>query len=1118
MAFSIEAIANNVVDFLKNRHHPERPHISVLAPPPLKIYQQLWQRCCYIEKEEVVEGEDEDEESVDIEDVELSMRSRTPGWVFGADFDFDQTGEEGKAHINYSFYIRLGFDYDEQEKWNLTENNYAKIDINATLSTNSLHISINYTQGENKSPPIEKDINDVGNCQFYIIPILHKEVAGCLNSEFLMQLAMRIVSLRLGKTMSKALSNYLKINNIIYNISPVIIEIIKRKNKYNGLFYHAFALLIGYCNGTLKTYLLNLGGIVKGDSEVIRKVCERPQRIYIENPNDGSRWVIGHLLEVEGSIRFFGGWSSKVDWGWYGIGGAYPINSLIIKEEDRFILRDYDIKKEELEPIKKGSKGVEEFLKDLMKELGIKCDNKDFQNFIAALASALKEDLKVDRLYTYQEDAARSIISSILSDKVGGQGYRAISIMARTAGGKTYAFLIPILIYIGYTKLCSKEGAQLGVKALLTYPTKALANDQVEEISHILYYLFSKYFDENNKPLITFGVLHGNVPYKQDMLQSQAQGEPLPLSCPIHKGHVYMSLKDNNNIEVVCERGGANCGFAQFVQKAMRKVRDEVYYEPPDILVTDEDMINRILSGVPNEHISEVHNKHNGSKRALWYELQLFGFEYKRCDKCMHTYPANLGIKKCKVCGAELNNQVIRVSRPKIVVLDEAHQIHGSFGVQVHHLLSLFEQVLGEKPIYVVSSATLAKSEDFIHALLRVRENEIKIIKAEVDKNAVRSPLHRVFVFLMPKSYTRDATAVRVLEELLRAWHQLRSRSNPKGIIFTNTLAESNELIQSIRNSKEVNNYDVKVDGHSTDYNEERAQKEVEFKQGKIDWFVATSTLELGVDYGAVDFVLIYGMPRRIQDFVQRIGRAGRGRDALVFVVFNPDLPLDYSFYENYRLLYDDALRTKAIEHEVVVVSPMNEEAVKRAVKRWFMAQLKLMCSQRNPDACKIIAGTLEDKSNAQVAQAWEKIINYFKQNVIMNMPNPLPESLRSIYPFYENLIKNQLDQIISSVENNKNNLRSIKDTISYLGGQELLYNLRASDEEITINFPQLVIPGQAFRKRELRYVIKHGFPGQVISYRGFFFFVKDASASYIQLIDDWLTTKGDQHGSQSKT
>ncbi len=57
---------------------------------------------------------------------------------------------------------------------------------------------------------------------------------------------------------------------------------------------------------------------------------------------------------------------------------------------------------------------------------------------------------------------------------------------------------------------------------------------------------------------------------------------------------------------------------------------------------------------------------------------------------------------------------------------------------------------------------------------------------------------------------------------------------------------------------------------------EDRAQRETDFKEGRLDALVCTPTLELGVDIGPLLTVLLRNAPPTPANYVQRVGRAGR--------------------------------------------------------------------------------------------------------------------------------------------------------------------------------------------------------------------------------------------------
>ncbi len=60
----------------------------------------------------------------------------------------------------------------------------------------------------------------------------------------------------------------------------------------------------------------------------------------------------------------------------------------------------------------------------------------------------------------------------------------------------------------------------------------------------------------------------------------------------------------------------------------------------------------------------------------------------------------------------------------------------------------------------------------------------------------------------------------------------------------------------------------------------QRVEIEELLKAGKIKALVATRSLELGIDMGAIDLVIQIEAPPSVASGMQRIGRAGHGGDA----------------------------------------------------------------------------------------------------------------------------------------------------------------------------------------------------------------------------------------------
>ncbi|MEJ7749006.1 MAG: DEAD/DEAH box helicase [Candidatus Limnocylindrales bacterium] len=97
-------------------------------------------------------------------------------------------------------------------------------------------------------------------------------------------------------------------------------------------------------------------------------------------------------------------------------------------------------------------------------------------------------------------------------------------------------------------------------------------------------------------------------------------------------------------------------------------------------------------------------------------------------------------------------------------------------------------------------------------------------------------------------------------------------RSHRSTIVFTNSRRLSERLAQRLN---ELAGEELVRAHHGSIAREQRLEIEEELKAGRIPALVATSSLELGIDMGAVDLVIQVESPTSVARGLQRIGRAG---------------------------------------------------------------------------------------------------------------------------------------------------------------------------------------------------------------------------------------------------
>ncbi|MGB9734338.1 MAG: DEAD/DEAH box helicase [Conexivisphaera sp.] len=97
-------------------------------------------------------------------------------------------------------------------------------------------------------------------------------------------------------------------------------------------------------------------------------------------------------------------------------------------------------------------------------------------------------------------------------------------------------------------------------------------------------------------------------------------------------------------------------------------------------------------------------------------------------------------------------------------------------------------------------------------------------------------------------------------------------RSSAPVLVFTNTRSESEILISRLRLIDPEFRAEVH---HSSISLDRRLDAESRLKRGELDAVICTSSLELGIDVGAVNAVVQYGSPRQVTRLLQRVGRSG---------------------------------------------------------------------------------------------------------------------------------------------------------------------------------------------------------------------------------------------------
>ena len=225
------------------------------------------------------------------------------------------------------------------------------------------------------------------------------------------------------------------------------------------------------------------------------------------------------------------------------------------------------------------------------------------------------------------------------------------------------------------------------------------------------------------------------------------------------------------------------------------------------------------------------------------------------------------------------------LSRLQYIVTDELHAYRGVFGTHTALILQRLIRLAkhyGANPQIISASATIANPADHAYSLTGLDF---------VQVSATPSRAEREFGVWIPKFLDKEGKSRRSANVEAALLAQYAAETGLRTLVFTNARRTA-ELVARYAADERVQPYRA---GYTA---QERRRLEEALVTGEVRVLVSTSALELGVDIGGLDVVILLGYPGSLSSFWQRAGRAGRGeRRALVLWIPRED-PLD-SFYEN---------------------------------------------------------------------------------------------------------------------------------------------------------------------------------------------------------------------------
>ncbi|HEY4823239.1 MAG TPA: DEAD/DEAH box helicase [Candidatus Bathyarchaeia archaeon] len=204
------------------------------------------------------------------------------------------------------------------------------------------------------------------------------------------------------------------------------------------------------------------------------------------------------------------------------------------------------------------------------------------------------------------------------------------------------------------------------------------------------------------------------------------------------------------------------------------------------------------------------------------------------------------------------------------VVVDEVHELAtDERGVQLSVALERLLELTGVEFQRIGLSATIGEPER-IGQFLVGRGRKVAILRSD----EVRGLQIRVSSVEPSEADRKDGDRLGLPPSTMARARRILTliESHESTLVFTNTREQAEALaaqMQALGAGGKVRVH------HGSLSREMREEGEKEFQEGKLKALICTSSLELGIDIGSVDFIVQFTSPRETTRLVQRIGRSG---------------------------------------------------------------------------------------------------------------------------------------------------------------------------------------------------------------------------------------------------
>jgi ATP-dependent Lhr-like helicase len=232
----------------------------------------------------------------------------------------------------------------------------------------------------------------------------------------------------------------------------------------------------------------------------------------------------------------------------------------------------------------------------------------------------------------------------------------------------------------------------------------------------------------------------------------------------------------------------------------------------------------------------------------------------KKAPHILITTPESLAILLTS------KNFVDNMKAIEFCIVDEIHALDNKRGTYLSITLERLNEVSLIFPVKIGLSATIAPLEEVAKFLVGIdNEREVFIADVQLEK-AINVKVLSVGDLIAEENIS--TSMYNLIDSLIK--------KHKTTLIFTNTRSATERVVNHLKEKFPTEYGDDNIAAHHSSLaKSHRFDIEERLRAGKLKVVVCSTSLELGIDIGYIDLVIMLGSPKSSSRALQRLGRAG---------------------------------------------------------------------------------------------------------------------------------------------------------------------------------------------------------------------------------------------------